>query len=97
MNFPYFKLAVWDSRQICFRDGKRAYPSETDARADAKQPGKYRVSEVNRDGRVDGVPFTIAGKPPAPARNVPFKHCRPTAASLAHGKRYGVPTRKQAF
>jgi hypothetical protein len=56
---PYFKLAIWDARNVCFRDGKRAYPTEADARADALKPGRYRISRVDDAGRTDLEPFDV--------------------------------------
>jgi hypothetical protein len=52
-QFPYFKLATFDQISFCFRDGKIAYKTETDARNAARQPGRYRVSVVTESGRTD--------------------------------------------
>lgn len=57
---PYFKLAVWDKVSLTFRDGKVAFPTSEAALAAAKKPGRYRVSQVNPDGRrTDRAPFDI--------------------------------------
>jgi len=53
---------------MCYRDGKRAYPTEADARADATAPGRYRISIVTPAGRTDGQPFEIgieSNRPPS--------------------------------
>ena len=55
----YFKLAIWVERFNCFRDGKRAFGSEAEAKSAAVAPGRYRVSTVTRDGRSDGPPFVV--------------------------------------
>jgi hypothetical protein len=52
-QFPYFKLATFDPISFCFRDGKVAFKTETDARNAATRPGKYRVSVVTESGRTD--------------------------------------------
>lgn len=64
---PYYKLAEWDARSFCFRDGKRAFPTVAEAMAAAKKPGRYRVSTVTLTGRTDGEPFEVAGQAAAPA------------------------------
>jgi hypothetical protein len=46
MNHDYYKLAVWDERMLCFRDGNRGYLSEAEARSDATVHGRYRISAV---------------------------------------------------
>ena len=50
--YPYFKLARWDALNATWREGKRAYPTEAAARADANL-GKFRISEVTATGRND--------------------------------------------
>ena len=55
--FPYFKLAKFNPRDRCFYDGRRAFDSESEARAAAKGPGRFRVSRVEPDGRHDLDPF----------------------------------------
>ncbi len=58
--YPYFKLAVWDKRNQCFRDGKNVHESEAAALAAAKSPGRYRISVVGETGkRMDGDWFEI--------------------------------------
>ncbi len=55
-----YKLAVFDARSFCFRDGKVAYESEWEACAAAKSPGKYRISRIVAGGeRTDLEPFSI--------------------------------------
>lgn len=56
----YYKLATWDARQVCWNDGKRQYDTAEQAKADAKKPGKYRLSLVDEKGnRTDLEPFTV--------------------------------------
>lgn len=59
--FPYFKVATHDPRSFCFRDGKRAYPTEEAAHraAVAAGPGRYRISRVDEHGRTDLQPFDV--------------------------------------
>jgi hypothetical protein len=65
----YYKLAVWDGRSLCWRDGKRGYATEAAARAAATKPNRYRVSQVTPAGDVDGEPFDVSGTTePKPAR-----------------------------
>ena len=58
-SFPYFKLAKFDQISMCYRDGKIAFASETDAAASAKLPGKYRISIVHENERQDLAPFHV--------------------------------------
>jgi hypothetical protein len=51
--FPYFKLATFDPRYMCFRDGRRCFDTVESAEASARTPGRYRVSAVTEDGRFD--------------------------------------------
>jgi len=55
----YYKLAVWDDKNISFRDGKRAYDDYEFAILTAVLPGKYRISEVTEEGRKDFPPFEV--------------------------------------
>jgi hypothetical protein len=48
---PYFKLQQWVRGSIAWVDFQKAYPSEEEARAAAKLPGRYRVMRVAMDGR----------------------------------------------
>jgi hypothetical protein len=68
--YPYFKLAVWNSRSACWQDAasgfKRAFASEAEARIAADRPGTYRVSIVTEVGRSDLSPFVV----PDPKGNV---------------------------
>jgi hypothetical protein len=59
--YPYFKLATWDARNLCWRDGKYVCETEVAARADAKAPGRYRISRIDDSGRTDLEPFTVGG------------------------------------
>lgn len=58
-GYPYYKLAAWDARNVCWNDGKRAYPTEVDAMAAAMLPGRYRTSKVTEGGRIDLAPFDV--------------------------------------
>lgn len=51
--FPYFKIATFDPRYMCFRDGRRCFATIESAEASARMPGRYRVSAVTEDGRFD--------------------------------------------
>ncbi len=57
--FPYYKLAFWDAIRFAWNDDSLAHPTEQIARAAAKKPGKYRISEVTDSGRRDLEPFEI--------------------------------------
>jgi hypothetical protein len=59
-SYPYFKVAVFDSVSMCFRDGKQAFETEDAAKRAAKSPGTYRISTVTASGRVDSEKFTVA-------------------------------------
>lgn len=59
-SYPYFKLATWDPRSFTWRDGKKAFPTEDDARREARSPGQYRLSVVTETGRSDLPAFTVA-------------------------------------
>lgn len=57
--YPYYKLAVWNPIRLTWDDGKRAYESEAAARATARKPGRYRISEVTERERFDLEPFEV--------------------------------------
>ena len=57
--YPYFKLASWDARNLSWKDGKGAAPSIDAAKAGARKPGRYRVSEIDEAGRRDLEPFVV--------------------------------------
>ena len=69
-NSTYFKLAVWDAKSFTFRDGKRGFDTEADARAAANKPGQYRISTISQSGRSDGLPFSVDGLARPLARKV---------------------------
>jgi hypothetical protein len=69
----YFKLAKWNDLLNCWRDGKRRYASEVEARAGAMDAGRYRISSVTAEGRTDFEPFNVAGNYSTGA-NVPKLH-----------------------
>jgi hypothetical protein len=57
---PYYKLAAWDPRGLCWRDGKHAYPTLGAAKGAAQQaPGRYRISCVAGQKRTDLEPFEV--------------------------------------
>ncbi len=56
-NYPYFKLAIWDSVSCTWRDGRKAFPSTIAAMNTAVKPGRYRLSKVTDTGREDLEPF----------------------------------------
>ena len=45
----FYKLALWDAVNCCWRDGSKQYDNEGEAIASIKKPGRYRLSFV-RDG-----------------------------------------------
>jgi hypothetical protein len=55
----YFKLATFCNRSFTWKDGKKAFATEADARRAAKKSGQYRVSRVDELGRHDLQPFTV--------------------------------------
>lgn len=59
-GFPYFKLAEWDARNCCWKDGKQSHATPDDAILAAKKPGRYRISRVDENGRTDLEPFEIS-------------------------------------
>lgn len=65
----YYKLAKWEDRSFCFKDGKTAFNTEAEARVAAKAAGRYRVSTVTEEGRQDGEPFEVVG-PASPETKV---------------------------
>ena len=84
---PYFKLAKWDERSVCFRDGKRGFDTEADAIKSAIGAGRYRVSRIDDSGRVDLEPFTIPdGATPAP--KAAKRKSLPTATSIVMSRRF---------
>jgi hypothetical protein len=56
--YPYFKLATWDGRNLVWKAGKKAFPTEAAARAEARKPGRYRVTRVEESGHTELEPFT---------------------------------------
>ena len=55
----YYKLAHWDASYVHFTDGKRQFDSESEAKASAKKPGRYRISRIEENGRIDLEPFEV--------------------------------------
>jgi hypothetical protein len=55
----FFKLATFCELSLTWKDGKKAFPTESDAVKSAKKPGQYRVSKVSESGRHDLLPFTV--------------------------------------
>jgi hypothetical protein len=58
----YYKLATWDALSCCWRDGKKQFDSMNAAVAviQTAKPGRYRVSQVNPDGkRYDYLPVVV--------------------------------------
>lgn len=88
MATTYYKLAIFDERTFCWKDGKRGYDTEEAAKADATKPGKYRLSMVVDGHRADLEPFEVAGTAAtaAKARKAPRGQAGPT--SLVYGRRY---------
>jgi hypothetical protein len=57
--YPYFKLAAWDGRNLVWKAGKKTFPTEGAARAEAVKPGRYRVSRADESGYTEFEPFTV--------------------------------------
>jgi hypothetical protein len=57
--YPFFKLAAWDDAFGVWKAGKRLYPTEAEARASARSPGRYRVTRVTEGGREELAPFEV--------------------------------------
>jgi len=55
----FFKLATFCKLSLTWKDGKKAFCTELDAVKSAKNPGRYRVSEVSDFGRRDLLPFSV--------------------------------------
>lgn len=55
--YPYYKLAVWNERAFTWHDGKKAFPTEEEARRAAPKGAKCRVSRITEAGREDLEPF----------------------------------------
>lgn len=58
--YPYYFLAEWNTRSLCWYDGKVAFLTRQEAQEAAVKPGKYRISAVHEDGkRVDFSAFEV--------------------------------------
>jgi hypothetical protein len=57
--YPYFKLAAWDARSFTWRAGRHAHATEEAARAEARSPGRYRVSRFTEAGAEELTPFEV--------------------------------------
>ncbi len=51
--YPYFKIATWDERQQCWKDGRHAFPTEAEARRQAPKGARCRISRIDESGRTD--------------------------------------------
>lgn len=63
--YPYYKLALWCPRSMTWTDiNRKTFASEAEAAAFARGfgPGRYRVSEVDEDGRLDRAPFEVSAE-----------------------------------
>lgn len=47
LAYPYFKLLTWDVISFTWRAGKRAVPTEVEARRMAGKRGRYRVERFD--------------------------------------------------
>ena len=65
----HYKLATWDPKNACFRQGKESFDSEAGAHTAAVKPGLYRISCVTDSGTVDLDPFEIEGRMAAESRS----------------------------
>jgi hypothetical protein len=59
LAYPYFKLSVWDVRIACWKVLPKAYPSEGEARKQARKPGRYRLSQLEESGKTELEPFEV--------------------------------------
>lgn len=59
--YPYYKVAIWNARSLCWHDTKQGHATEQSAREFAATfgPGRYRISEVDEHGRLDREPFEV--------------------------------------
>lgn len=46
----YYRLATWQPRSFTFRDNAHPYETPEAARAAARKPGRYLISEVSPEG-----------------------------------------------
>lgn len=59
--YPYYRVAIWCDRSLCWHDLKKPHPTKEAARNQALAfgPGRYRISEIDEHGRFDLEPFTV--------------------------------------
>lgn len=55
----YYKLSAWDPRFGVWKAGKKAFPSEAEARASARPAGRYRVCRVTEAGHEELPAFEV--------------------------------------
>jgi hypothetical protein len=48
--YPFYKLARWCGRSLCWKELRGSYPGRADAEGAAAAPGRYRVTEVRGPG-----------------------------------------------
>jgi hypothetical protein len=48
--YPFYKLASWCPRSLCWKELRGGYPDRPRAEAAADAPGRYRVTEVRGPG-----------------------------------------------
>jgi len=58
-HYPYFKLAQWNPLSFCWHDGKVAFDTKPQAVTAAVKTGKYRLSQIDENGRTDLEPFCV--------------------------------------
>lgn len=59
MQQGYYKLATFCKISFCWKDGKKTFATETEARASITKTGKYRLSFVGNGKRQDLEAFEI--------------------------------------
>jgi hypothetical protein len=59
-KLTYFNLDRWDTVRGCWVKNKRQYDTERQARAAAKQPGRYRLSRSTDGTRTEFEPFVVS-------------------------------------
>ncbi len=57
--YPFYGLSMWNSQIGCWKAGKKTYPTEQDAKADAQKPGLYRIVVIDEQGKTDLEPFEV--------------------------------------
>lgn len=57
--YPYYKLSTWDARSFAWRAAKVTQPTEAEARAAARKPGRYRIEKFEESTSYVLEPFEV--------------------------------------